>query len=295
MTVRSLVRASQLDPARWQAGLRDRVVTVRATIGGRAVDLSPEPLFREDRAAGLLQSIRLRVSPFLDIHQLGEVIVREHSGRRLGANLESGPAESFRILVPAVDKVVPIKVEFPGLEPGKEIEFELAPQRRWSIHVIHHSHLDIGYTDPQGAVLAAHLTYLDSCLDRVRATETWPYDSRFRWCVEALSVFTRWTRYRPAAYVDEFVDRVREGSIELTAMPFNVHTELCSTDELHELLRDARDLRGRWSIQPIVAMQTDVPGAVAGLPDALADVGVRYLSVAQNWACLLYTSPSPRD
>src|SRR4029077_13355013 len=75
-----------------------------------------------------------------------------------------------------------------------------------------------------------------------------------------------------------------EGSIELTAMPFNVHTELCSTDELHEMLRDARDLRDRWGIQPLVAMQTDIPGAVAGLPDALSDVGVRYLSVAQNWA-----------
>ena len=284
MSPRSLVRASQLDPARWQAGLRDRVVSVRATVGDHAIHLSPEPLFREDRAAGLLQSIRLRVSPSCDIHQLGDAIVREHSGRRLATKVESGPADSFRVLVPAVDKVGPIKLELPGLEPGKEVELELTPQRRWSIHVIHHTHLDIGYTDPQGRVLAGHMAYLDSCLDLVRATETWPDDSRFRWCVEALSVFTRWARHRPAADVDEFVRRVREGSIELTAMPFNVHTELCSTDELHEMLRDARDLRDRWGIQPVVAMQTDIPGAVAGVPDALTEVGVKYLSVAQNWA-----------
>jgi hypothetical protein len=31
-------------------------------------------------------------------------------------------------------------------------------------------------------------------------------------------------------------------------------------------------------------MQTDVPGAVTGLPDALGQVGVRFLSVAHNWA-----------
>ena len=31
---------------------------------------------------------------------------------------------------------------------GEEsIDFTLLPQRRWSIHLVHHSHFDFGYTD----------------------------------------------------------------------------------------------------------------------------------------------------
>ena len=67
-------------------------------------------------------------------------------------------------------------------------------------------------------------------------------------------------------------------------MPFNLHTEMCSTDELHELLAPALDLKRRYGLDFRVAMQTDVPGQVVGLPDALAGLGVRYLSVAHNWA-----------
>ena len=79
-------------------------------------------------------------------------------------------------------------------------------------------------------------------------------------------------------------ERVREGRIELSAMPFNLHTEACSTDELFELLA-RRPRRGRhWGCRWSAAMQTDVPGAVGGLPDALGEAGVRYLAVAHNWA-----------
>ena len=37
--------------------------------------------------------------------------------------------------------------------------------------------------------------------------------------------------------MDELVRLVREGSIGLSAMPYNLHTDTCSTDELHELKR----------------------------------------------------------
>lgn len=50
----------------------------------------------------------------------------------------------------------------------------MRPQRHWTVHLVHHTHLDIGYTDPQGTVLAQHLSYLDSCLDLVSATDGWP-------------------------------------------------------------------------------------------------------------------------
>ena len=74
----------------------------------------------------------------------------------------------------------------------------------------------------------------------------------------------------PATRHGEFLQRVAEGRISLSAMPFNLHTEMCSTDELHELLRPALDLQQRYGAATSAsAMQTDVPGHVVGLPDAL--------------------------
>ena len=82
----------------------------------------------------------------------------------------------------------------------------------------------------------------------------------------------------------EFLERVAQGRISLSAMPFNLHSEMCSTDELHELLRPALNLKRRHGVRFRSAMQTDVPGHVVGLPDALSQLGVEYLSVAHNWA-----------
>ncbi len=175
-------------------------------------------------------------------------------------------------------------IELPDLDEGTRLAFEARPQRHWTLHLVQHSHLDIGYTDPQGRVMAESRAYLDSLLELCRDTDDWPEPARFRWAVEGFHSFQDWQANRPRRQVETFLDRVREGRVELTAMPFNLHTETCSTDELHELLRPVTALRDRHGIDITTAMQTDVPGQVVGLPDVLADNGIRYLSVAHNWA-----------
>ncbi len=154
----------------------------------------------------------------------------------------------------------------------------LAPQRKWEVSVIHHSHLDIGYTDPQARVLAQHLEYLDAALDL--ATQ----DDGFRWNVEANLPLTRWLVSRPAADREAFLARVRERRIEVCALPFTMHTEAYSLDELARTLRPAQALRERHGVEIVSAMQTDVPGITLALCELLAAADVKYLSVAHNYA-----------
>lgn len=287
MTTRALVRTTDWDNDRIRDSLRSRVVTAEGSLGGAALRLTQEPLLR--RAAdgeGLTQSLRVEAVNGSALPP--ELAVRAESGTALPVERLAGPGGSVRLMVPAVDTETRLTVCLPDTTEGTEgtdgIEVRLTPQRRWTIHLVHHSHLDIGYTDPQGHVLAEHLSFLDSCLELTRATDDWPAESQFRWCVESLWSFGQWADARPAEQVEEFVRRVREGRIELTALPFNLHTETCSTDELHELLRLAHDIRDRHGLTFTSAMQTDVPGAVVGLVDALSAAGVKYLSVAHNWA-----------
>lgn len=275
----ALARPSWWDSTMARDILRDRGVSATGVLGGHQVRLSAEPLLRHDGNGGLLQSVRVGAD-----RPVTRARVTTASGTALRCDIVQGPGDDTRLLVPEVASPTPVLVELPELAAGESVEVLLTPQRHWTLHLVQHAHLDIGYTDPQGTVLAEGRAYLDSLLELCRATDDWPDEAKFRWAVEGFLSYENWSANRPPEQVAEFLRRVREGRIELTAMPFNLHTETCSTDELHELLRPMREVRERHGIEINTAMQTDVPGQVVGLPDVLADSGIRYLSVAHNWA-----------
>jgi len=264
--------------------LRIRAIQKEFTVKGEVFYLVVEPLIKKGSDGKLLQTIRVRSAANKDVVSLlGKPVVSSQSGSALTQGGEAAPNGSYRVFIPEVTSEQQVVVSF---EKSSDIKLDLLvkPQRHWTIHLVHHTHLDIGYTDPQGRVLAEHLAFLDSCLDLMNRTDSWPDDAKFRWSVEALWSFDEWTKVRSKEKIDEFIKRVKEGRIELTAMPYNLHSETCSTDELHELLRLARDVSKQYGIEIPAAMQTDVPGAVVGLTDVLAANKVKYLSVAHNWA-----------
>ncbi|WP_367038450.1 alpha-mannosidase [Streptomyces sp. Je 1-332] len=275
----ALARPSWWDSNMARDILRERAVSSEGLLAGHRIRFSCEPLLRHDGTGGLLQSVRVTAP-----RPLTRARVTTIAGSALRCDVLAGPGAATRLLVPEVDAPTPVLVELPELAEGETIEVLLTPQRHWTLHLVQHAHLDIGYTDPQSTVLAEGRKYLDSLLELCRTTDDWPDESKFRWAVEGFFSYENWSQNRPTRQVAEFLDRVREGRIELAAMPFNLHTETCSTDELHELLRPIRELRAQHGIDVTTAMQTDVPGQVVGLPDVLTDSGIRYLSVAHNWA-----------
>ncbi len=303
MTEPALVSAQPWSHLEARDGLLDRATVAAATVGNLRVRVIPEPL-KTVRDGVAVQSVRLLFDGEPDGQTTGErdgqtagatsdgprdvtaVLTGRDGVDRVMGTAPAPDTTSVRLLVRTVDEPTDVTLTVAGTESetATDISFVLLPQRDWSVHVVHHSHFDFGYTDPQTTVISSQRSYLDSAVELAAATRAWPEASRFRWNVEALWAFADWERHRPAAKVAEFVELVRQGSIGLSAMPYNLHTDTCSTEELHELLREARRIRDQYGIDFTTAMQTDVPGQVAGLPDALHDVGVRYLAVAHNWA-----------
>jgi hypothetical protein len=248
------------------------------------------PLFRRG-ARGLQQAVRLtadaasagpgesRAAPAVEL----SVLLLSDGQETDRATVRAG--EDALLFVPEVSGPRTFAVEITDAS-GRVASgtVTVTPQRKWTVFAVHHSHLDIGYTDPRGTVLRHHLEYLDSALTLARLSDDWPEDARFRWTVESAMPALRWLAARSPQPVAEFVDRVRAGRIEVTALPFQLHTEACSAEELHRQLRFTTQLRERYGIEVGSAMHTDVPGAVVGLVDALAGAGVRYLAAAHNWA-----------
>jgi hypothetical protein len=243
------------------------------------------PLFRQTTGGKLLQALRVVIQSPRDAGAMtvsvsdGGTVIDEAT-----SDVTAG-ARRFLLFVPEADasRAIELSVSAGGQEPFRAT-VQVRPQRKWSIFLVHHSHLDIGYTDPQETVLLHHLSYLDSVIDLAAATDVWPEPARFRWNVEATWPLRHWMGSRPRAAVDSMMDLVHEGRVEVTALPFTMHTEALSIDELARQVRFADELRERYGVQVDTAMQTDVPGATVGLLQALADADVRYLAVAHNYA-----------
>jgi len=248
------------------------------------VRVSNLPLFRE--VDGVMhQAIRFRLPANDDGQQITLRLARGEDLLAQDTSILGESSRSVLLLVPEVTSAESIAVDIRiGDQPPATGDHPLTPQRKFTIHLIHHSHYDIGYTDPQSTVMESQLEFIDYALELATITDGWPDDAKFRWNIEVNWPLKQWLRTRPKHDRDALLRRIREGRIEVHALPFSMHTEAYSMDELAQQLVFTRELRETWDIDVVTAMQTDVPGTTIGLATLLADAGIKYLAVAHNYA-----------
>ena len=173
--------------------LRSGVTGVDLALGDVTIRAGDLPLLQR-APDGLRQCVRLAISA-REGGRRARFSLFGAAGRRLDtatAELGAG-ATTVRLYAPAVDRPTRVRLET-ELDEGlrRSDELELLPQRRWRVHLVHHSHFDLGYTDPQALVLRHHLAYLDSALDLADA------DDGFRWTIESNLPLQLWLEARPA-------------------------------------------------------------------------------------------------
>lgn len=165
------------------------------------------------------------------------------------------------------------------------------PVRPWTVHLVQHTHTDIGYTRPQTEILPEHLRYLDCALDYCDQTDGFPDDARFRWSCEAAWPVREWLRARPPGQLDRLRRRVAEGRIEVTAMAGNL-SELLDRRSCEASLLPLRALHDA-QLPVVTAMQNDVNGVPWPFADLLPELGVRYLTMGENGHRALVPFPVP--
>ena len=148
------------------------------------------------------------------------------------------------------------------------------------IYILHHTHVDIGYTDLQPAVAAKHVAHLSAALDCCRRTDDYPDDARFRWINEFSWPVLQFLRECPDR-AEELFQRHREERMELCGL-FVDPTDLYDQRSLREALRPSLQLAAEHGFPLPVAMTSDIPGQGWDLADLLPEHGIHYLSVAPN-------------
>jgi hypothetical protein len=266
--------------------LADAVFSEVGSVGGVALQVACLPLFRHG-PRGLEQVVRFRLPG--GARGTGNLTVSADAGEGTSSKWDFLPFGGALVADVFVDEVTTphgrgFKVANQYEDTLWRGEVALRPQRKWAVSLVHHSHLDVGYTDPQEVVVRNHLQYLDSVLDLVDQTASWNEDAQFRWNIEVNWPLQVWLAERNERDRQRMFDAIRAGRVSVGALSLNLHTEACSVEELYEMARFAVDLRSEQGLGITGAMQTDVPGAVPGLVEVLSDAGVRYLSLAHNYA-----------
>ncbi|MDH4241297.1 MAG: glycosyl hydrolase-related protein, partial [Phycisphaerae bacterium] len=176
---------------------------------------------------------------------------------------------------------VEVDVKVAGQSIGKKT-VTIKPIRKWEIYLLHHSHVDIGYTHVQTEVERKHWGYFEQVIELARKSADYPPGSQFKWNVEVLWAVDSYLKHASKEKREQFIEAVKKGWITLDALYGNELTALCRPEELIRLVDYAQKLRQRYGFKINSAMITDVPGYTWGIVPVLAQSGVKYFSVGPN-------------
>lgn len=158
--------------------------------------------------------------------------------------------------------------------------FVRTPVKPLEIFLVQHTHTDIGYTRPQQEILAEHLRYIDLALDYCDLTDNYPEEAKFRWTCEASYPVKEYLQSRSSEYINKLKKRVREGRIEITALPFNFG-EILDENMLIASLQPLKTII-KSGFPVFTAMQNDVNGIAWAYVDYLSELGVKYVSMGMH-------------
>lgn len=186
----------------------------------------------------------------------------------------------LKISVPLVTKTTSVPYRIEAGEKLWEGQLERSPVKRWQVSFIQHSHTDIGYTRPQGDILAEHLRYIDYALDYCDLTDGMPSEAQFRWTCETSWAVAEYIKTRPTEQIERLKRRVNEGRITLTGMYLN-YDELPNEWLLAESMQAIATIRAE-GLKVESAMQNDVNGIGWAMADIFPQLGVKYLNMGTH-------------
>ena len=164
--------------------------------------------------------------------------------------------------------------------PVSAAEAAAAPGLIKQIDLVHFSHTDYGFTDHPSVCHELYRRYLDIAVDAALATTNYPEGARFCWTAETTEPVRAWWEAASPARRKEFLQAVRLGQLEVSALPLN-NTPFLNGEQwktmLHWLPEDV------WTqVRPRAAVQNDVNGMPRAGALRLLDAGVLRLFTGIN-------------
>ena len=139
---------------------------------------------------------------------------------------------------------------------------------------LHHTHLDVGYTHVQPALLQLHIDFIDEAIGLCEKTQDWPEESKFRWTCETTLPVLRWLEVATPENVARFARFLGNGQIGIAAQLLHA-TPLADAEQIARMLQPVRTIRERFGAAVDVSINHDVNGQPWPMSQILLDAGVR--------------------
>lgn len=153
---------------------------------------------------------------------------------------------------------------------------KLTPKRKFTVDVVPHMHLDIGYTDYQPRIEELQNRNLDRLLAEMR------HDPDMRFSLDGAFLAEQYLRTRSPAARTEFLDAVRAGRISIPAQYANLMGGGASLETLIRSTYEGHALNRAVARQSDYANITDVPAYPWSYASVLAAAGVKYFAAGAN-------------
>jgi len=181
------------------------------------------------------------------------------------------------ISFPAVSAAAALRAEI----DGRVLRARVRPAQTWTVHLVNHTHTDLGYTDYQPTIDRSFYEFLLEAMALVEQTSKFPEPARYRWTIETAYHLRNFQRFASKQELRALVGHLRRGTIEATA-GFAQMTDLPNTDQVLRSFGFIHDFTRRHRIPLATAMSCDINGLPWVYPAALHDLGARNLSMAIN-------------
>lgn len=190
--------------------------------------------------------------------------------------------QTVELKIPVVKELRQLRLQMSLGKLSVEKKIEIKPVRPWTVYLLPHSHVDIGYTDHQPIVEKMHRRNLFDAIAIAKESAAFPQDSRYRFSGEATWIFDSLLQDATPDELRQVRDAFQSGIMDSSAAYCNELTGLMRPEELMRSYGFSAKLRDRLGIDLRTAILTDVPGVAWGAVAALSQAGVRNLVLMPN-------------
>ncbi len=192
---------------------------------------------------------------------------REYT-KRIAARKSCGE-ERVRFEVPEWDGTRPADIKV-GDGAQLSLHLSLTAARKWTLFVIPHTHLDVGYTDYRGKVAEIQARTLDEAVAMIKRQPRFRFSTDGSWSLEQF-LATRSTKQQ-----QEILGLIRRDKIGIPAQYANLLTGYSSLETLYRSFYYSHQLSRLYKLPFSYANTTDIPTYTGAYPSILASAGIKY-------------------
>ena len=156
------------------------------------------------------------------------------------------------------------------------VQETLQPQKNWTLFLVPHVHLDVGYSDYQAKVTAIQSRILDEAMDMAAQHPAFRFSTDGQWNLD------QFLHSRTPAEQDRIIEAIRQQEIYIPAQSSNLLTGFPSAETLIRSLYPSANFSRVHGTPLNYANITDVPSYSWSYASILAAAGIPYFAAGSN-------------